>query len=56
MSPQATKTCGTITYVTPRYTNDSFYSKILERKLLLPNEHSEHAIKLRTYLTANATI
>ena len=38
-------------HVTPRYANDAFYSKILQRKLMPASERAEHARKLREYLS-----
>lgn len=41
-------------HVTPRYINDSFYSKIFQRKLMPVSERAEHARKLRDYITKHA--
>lgn len=38
-------------HVTPRYANDSFYSKISQRKLMPASERAQHAINLRAYIS-----
>lgn len=37
-------------HVTPRYTNDAFYAKVSQRKLMSASERAEHARRLGAYL------
>lgn len=43
-------------HLTPRYSGDAFYSKILQREPMPSNERAEHASKLRAYLAEHSAI